>query len=108
MKSSWYRLSVSSHAYLHHCYNILVRAVATTIVVAALFGLSVILNWVVHKALEQVGASIEVQNTLSVIVVSSMVAMAVGLAVINLLDVWSLVKANARSAVQGDQEVKDG
>ena len=108
MKRPWHSLSTSSRAYVNHCYNVLVRAIATTVVVVALLGLSVVLNWVIHRSLEQVGASIEVQDTLSYIVIGSLIAMAVGTAFLNLLDLWSLIRASARSAAQDDEELKDG
>lgn len=108
MNRPWNSLSTSSRAYVNHCYNVLVRAVSTTVVVVALLGLSVVLNWVVHKSLEQVGASIQVQDILSLILIGNLVAMAVGIALINLLDVWSLIRANARSTTQDDEEPKDG
>ena len=108
MKRPWYSLSESTHAYLHNCYNILVRAIATAISVSVLLGLGLVLNWVIHESLEQVGASTSTQDTLSVILVGSVVAMAVGIALINVADILSLVLANFRSVKQDSEEVKDG
>ena len=96
-------LSSSTRAYVKNCYNIITRAVVTTIACAFLLGLSLLLNRLIDFSLRQFGASEGTQNIVTFIATSYLVGMAAIILLLGIVDLFSLLLSSLR-AMGGKRE----